>query len=206
MGIPKRKKVRKGEVHNYSVSKHYSKAYHYYNIYIQHVGKPWICACMCMCHIQYSILNIGVHLQDWEHAFKCIYSGEKVRLSKWEIFTHVWAKVYTQYIRFMWPFAYCKWGQETENSSITLAAFCQNSLGHTGGVPRSYSHLIIVIRQSCSGPSVLPANQQLVTCMCVGKTGNSVCLGMCGERVKLVPVHGLAGNTVYCSCSLKKGI
>lgn len=148
--------------------------------------------------------NGGICLQDCEHAFKCTHSGEKVRLNKWEIFTHVWAKVHTH---------------STSHSCDTLHTVSE--VRRLKIVPSPSRHLARIF-QATQGESpfiqpsdhcntaglqwhkwaVLPANQQLVTGQ--WKNLELVCLGMCGEGVKLVPVLGSAGNTVYCSCCQKK--
>ena len=41
---------------------------------------------------------VRICFSNCEHAFKCTQSGEKVRLNKWEILTHVWAKVHIHHI------------------------------------------------------------------------------------------------------------
>lgn len=202
MRIPKRKKERKKY---YAVSKHYSKAYHYYNMYIEHVRELCICECIyciCLCTAylitEYIFKSKNMHSNAFTLVKRSGWTNGKSLLTSGQRCTHS-----TSY-----PCDPLHFVNEVRRLKIVPSRLqlLPEFFGPHRGSPRSYSHLIIVIRPSCSGTSVLPANQQLVMCMCIGKTGNSVCLGMCGERVKLVPVHGLAGNTVYCSCSTKKGI
>lgn len=147
--------------------------------------------------------NVGICLQDCEHAFKCTHSGEKVRLNKWEIFTHVWAKVHTHSTSHSCDTLHTV--SEVRRLKIVRGILPEFFRPHRGS-PLSYSHLIIVTRQGCSGTSELSYLPTSSWWLGGGKTGNSVCLGMCGEGVKLVPVLGSAGNTVYCSCCQKKAL
>lgn len=83
-----------------------------------------------------------------------------------------------------------------------VAVSCQDFLGHTEGVPFHIAIcLIVVIQQSCSGTSELSDLPTSSGWLGSGKSSNSVWLGVCSEKVTLVPLVAL-----YCLCCQKKAL
>lgn len=143
---------------------------------------------MYLCHIQYA--HVRICLRVCEHAFECTHSGEEVRLNKWEIFTHVWAKVHSYTLHScdtLHTLTTCEVRRlkMVPSPSRHLAVSCQDFLGHTEGVPfHTAICLIVVVQQGCSGTSELSNLPTSGGWLGSGKSSNSVCVWVCVVKME----------------------